>query len=92
MNITEIKSQTVKTYVLTVEDGEVRSQPYVQSGRKYRVNRIVVTKRDGNVSSVELRGSVLKKDGTEGANPARETLYGQGYWPKWLFSVVGGLA
>ena len=92
MNVTKIDSRTVKTYTLTVEGGEVRPQPYNRSGRQYRVQEIVVTKRDGNVSAVELRGSVLKKDGSEGANIARESFYGQREWPQWLHGIVGGLA
>ena len=56
MKVTEIESNTVKTYSLTVEDGEVRLQPYTRTGRTYRVEQIIVVKRDGNVGSVELRG------------------------------------
>ena len=92
MKITEIKSNTVKTYILTVEDGEVRPQPYTRTGRTYRVEQIVVVKRDGNVSSVELRGPVLKKDGNRSLNGAHESLYGRRSWPEWLHGIVGGLA
>ena len=92
MNVTKIQSITVKTYNLTVEDGEVRDQPYSRSGRQYRVERITVTKRDGNVSCVELRGSVLKKDGSDSLNEAAETFYFGSEWPEWLRGVVGGLA
>ena len=92
MKVTEIKLNTVKTYSLTVEDGEVRLQPYTRTGRTYRVEQIIVVKRDGNVGSVELRGSVLKKDGTCSLNGARESLYGHRSWPEWLHGIVGGLA
>lgn len=92
MNVTKIDSRTVKTYTIIVEDGEVRDQPCTNSGRRYRVRRITVVKEDGNLSKVELRGLVLKKDGTEGLNDARETLYGQRDWPEWLHSLVRGLA
>jgi hypothetical protein len=92
MKVTEIKSNTVKTYSLTVEDGEVRLQPYTRTGRTYRVEQIVVVKRDGNVSSVELRGPVLKKDGNRSLNGAHESLYGRRSWPEWLHGIVGGLA
>lgn len=92
MKITDVKSTTVKTYRLTVEDGEVRSQPHSRSGREYRVERIVVTKKDGNVSRVEIQGSVLKKDGTASLNDAHESLWSQRDWPQWLHGVIGGLA
>ena len=92
MNVTKIDSRTVKTYTLTVEDGEVRDQPYTRSGRRYRVQRITVVKRDGNVDSVKLSGSVLKKDGTEGQVQADERIYGQRQWPEWLHGIVRGLA
>lgn len=92
MNVTEIKSQTVKTYTLTIEDGEVRPQPYSRVGGRYQVERVGVTKRDGNVSSVELYGSALKKDGSIGKNSASERLYRQGDWPEWLRGIVAGLA
>ena len=91
MNVTKIDSRTVKTYVVSIEDGEIRPQPYSSSGREYRVASVTVVKREGNVSSVELRGQVLKKDGTEGANPARESIW-EREWPQWLRSIVGGLA
>lgn len=91
MNVTKIESRTVKTYTVTIEDGEVRTQPYSRD-RRYRVNRVVVTKQNGNVSGVELRGRVVKKDGTDSLNPARESLYRQSDWPEWLRSIVGGLA
>lgn len=92
MKVAKIHSRTVKTYTVTIEDGEVRPQPYSSAGREYRVQTVTVKKSDGNVSSVELRGSVLKKDGTPGANGARETFYREREWPEWLRSVVGGLA
>lgn len=92
MRVTKINSRTVKTYNLSIEDGEVRPQPYTRSGRQYRVTHIEVTKTDGNVSSVALGGPVLKKDGTGGLNGATESLYGQRDWPEWLRGVVGGLA
>jgi hypothetical protein len=92
VNVTKIDSRTVKTYTLTIEDGEVRAKPYSRAGRQYRVERITVVKSDGNVSSVELSGSVLKNDGTAGLNGATERLYGHKVWPEWLHGVVGGLA
>lgn len=90
--IAKITSRTVKTYVVGIENGEVRPQPYTRSGRQYRVDGIKVVKSDGNVSSVELSGPVLKKDGTDSLNGATERLYGQRDWPAWLHSIVGGLA
>ena len=92
MIVNKVSSTTVKTYTVDIEDGEVRDQPYSRSSRKYRVDRVTVVKRDGNVSSVELHGPVLKKDGADGMNYARERLYGQKDWPAWLNGVVGGLA
>lgn len=92
MRVTKIDSRTVKTYTITVEEGEVRDQPYTRSGRRYRVQRIVVVKRDGNVDSVVLGGTVLKKDGTDSLNDASQSFYGQGDWPQWLHGIVGGLA
>lgn len=91
MNVAKIESRTVKTYTLTIEGGEVRPKQYAPTGQ-YRVQRVEVTKRDGNISSVKLSGSVLKKDGTDGLNDATEHLYGQRDWPEWLHSIVGGLA
>jgi hypothetical protein len=92
MNITSIQSRTVKTYTLAVDDGEVRDQPYTRTGRRYRVERITVVKRDGNCTDAELSGPVLKKDGSDGANWTRESLYRQGDWPEWLSSAIKGLA
>jgi hypothetical protein len=92
MRVTEITSRRVTTYTVTVEDGEVRLTPFTRTGRHYRVQQVIVQKRDGNVSQVELRGAVLKKDGTEGQNGAVESFYGQRDWPEWLHSIVGGLA
>jgi len=92
MKITDIDSQTVKTYRVSINDGEVRNQPYTRSGRQYRVERITVVKQDGNVCGIELHGSVLKKDGSPSLNTASEPLYGQRDWPEWLRSIVGGLA
>ena len=92
MKVTKIDSRTVKTYMVTIEDGEVRDQPYTRTGRRYRVERITVVKRDGNVYSVELHGPVLKKDGAEGLNGASEKFYGRRDWPEWLRGIVGGLA
>lgn len=91
MNVTKIESRTVKKYTVNIEDGEVRTKPFSR-GLAYRVNRIVVTKQDGTVSGVELRGKVIKKDGTDGANPARESFHRQSDWPDWLRSIIGGLA
>jgi hypothetical protein len=92
MKVTNIQSRTVKTYTVTIDDGEVRNQPYSRAGRRYRVERITVEKRDGNVGGVELQGSVLKKDGTPGENDARERFYSQSDWPEWLNRIVGGLS
>ena len=92
MNVTKIHSCTVKTYTLDIEGGEVRDQPYSRVGGRYQVDRIQVVKRDGNVDQVELSGSVLKKDGSIGKNPASERLYREGEWPQWLRAIVKGLA
>lgn len=92
MNVTNIRSRTVKTYTLTIEGGEVRPQPYSRVGREYQVESVEVTKRDGNVSQVVLAGSVLKKDGTVGLQRADERLYRQSEWPEWLRGLVVGLA
>lgn len=90
MKVTKIDSQTVKTYDLIIEDGEVRKQSY--TSRSFRVDRITVEKSDGNVRRVQLHGPVLKKDGTDSVNRATEKLYGRRDWPSWLDSIVGGLA
>lgn len=91
--VANIRSRVVKTYWIALTGGEVRPVPYSSvSGRTYRVRRIVVTKVDGNVSSVELSGPVLKKDGTEGANDGREHLYSQKDWPLWLGLIVRVIA
>lgn len=92
MNVAGIKSQTKKTYWVDLNDGEVRAQPYSRTDRRYQVEQVVVDKRDGSVVDVELRGSVLKKDGTVGQNWATERLYRQNDWPQWLRSIIGGLA
>jgi hypothetical protein len=92
MNVTQITSRTVKTYALTIEDGEVRPQPYSRVGARYQVDHVEVIKRDGNVGSVHLSGSVLKKDGSVGKNRASERLHRQGTWPDWVHSMVAGLA
>ena len=92
MRVTKINSSTLKTYRLTIEDGEVRDQPYTRTGRRYRVEQITVIKQDGNVRRVELHGSVLKKDGTDSMNGATESFFGQRTWPEWLNGIVGGLA
>lgn len=92
MNVTNIHSRTVKTYILTIEDGELRDQPHTRTGRKYRVSRMKVVKRDGNFESLELIGYVVKKDGQEGQNSARESFYTSATWPEWTRSIVGGLA
>lgn len=91
-SIISIKSRTVKTYVVTIEDGEVRLQPYSSVGRKYQVSRVEVVKEDGNISSVRLSGLVLKKDGSAGANRADERMYRRQDWPEWLRGLIGGLA
>lgn len=92
MNVSDIKSRTVKTYTLTVQDGEIRPQPHSRRGGHYRVSRVEVVKQDGNVYQVTFSGPVIKKDGTESLNGYTERLYGKGFWPTWLHSIVKGLA
>lgn len=92
MNVISIKSTTTKTYTVRIEDGEVRDQPYSRIGGQYRVRRVEVIKRDGNISKVELVGVVVKKNGHDGVQPAREHLWNPAEWPQWLTSVIGGLA
>lgn len=92
MNITVAHSRTVKTYLLDVKDGEVREKPHSRSAARYRVTRIEVSKRDGNVSSVILSGPVLKKDGSVSLVGATERMHSRSDWPNWLASAVGGLA
>lgn len=86
------RSCTVKTYTLVVEDGEVREKPYSRTGQRYRVTCVEVIKEDGNVSSVKLFGPVLKKDGTDSMNDAREHMHRHSEWPDWLRSAVRSLA
>lgn len=92
MNITQVKSRTVKTYRVTIEDGEVRAQPYSRQGREYQVDLVEVVKEDGNISSVRLAGQALRKDGSAGLNRADERMYRRQDWPEWLHGVVRGLA
>lgn len=92
MNVTKIDSRTVKTYTLTIEDGEVRPQPYTRTGRQYRVESVEVVKQDGNISRITLSGGVLKKDGNVGLNGVTERLHSPKDWPDWLYRAVKGLA
>lgn len=92
MNISKITSQTAKTYWVTIDDGEVRPHPYSRSDRQYRVRRIEVVKRDGNIASVVLSGPVLRKDGSDSLNESNERIYSHSDWPTWLRPIIGGLA
>jgi hypothetical protein len=92
MRVAKVEARTVKTYTVTIEDGEVRAQPWSRAGRRYQVDSVEVVKRDGNISSVKLAGAVVKKDGSAGLQRADEHLYRTQDWPEWLHGVVGGLA
>jgi hypothetical protein len=92
MKVTQIKSRTVKTYMLIIEDGEVRALPYSRVGARYQIERVEVVKRDGTVLSVKAFGSALKKDGSVGKNAASEYMHSQSAWPQWLRDVIDGLA
>lgn len=92
MTVTNIRSKTVKTYWVALEAGEVRDKPYSRAGTQYQVTTIVVTKQDGNVSSIELHGRTIKKDGSPSQNAARESFYRQSEWPEWVRGIVGGLS
>jgi hypothetical protein len=92
MNVASITSRTVKTYTVAVEGGEIRPKPYSRQGTEYRVTRVEVVKRDGNVDLVTLSGPTLKKDGSDSMNSASERIYRHKDWPNWLTSIIGGLA
>lgn len=90
----DIKSRTEKTYTVTLDGCEPRQWPYSRTDRRYTPRRLIVVKRDGNVYSIELIGPILKKDGTDGGQDARERFYSFSSTerPAWLDSIVGGLA
>jgi hypothetical protein len=91
VNVTDIKSRTVKTYTLTIEGGEVRDVRY-SNGRRYRITRVEVIKADGNISGITLSGPVVKKDGTDSLNGHTERLYRNDERPDWLLAAIKGLA
>lgn len=90
VEIGDIKSLTEKTYTVTFDGAEPRDWPW-SSNRTYRPCRLVVVKRDGNISKVELSGPMVKKDGKDGAQWAHERFHGEKR-PSWLTSIIGGLA
>ena len=90
MRVTKAVSTVREIHTLHIEGGEVRPLSYTRQGRVYRVDRVVVAKKDGIFSSVALSGPVLKKDGTDGLNRHEEHLYGG--LPEWLTGLLKGLA
>jgi hypothetical protein len=69
------------TRYVNLVDGPVRPQPYSSAGRRYRVDRVQIkfTLGEGaawRAVSVTLSGTVLKKDGTDSKNDARDHAYG----------------
>lgn len=86
----DITSTITKTYTITLAGCEDRQAPH--STRTYRPARLVVVKRDGNVSMVELSGPNIRKDGSASSQGTRETFYSRRDWPEWLASIIGGLA
>lgn len=88
--VVDIKSSTAKSYRITLAGCEVRDAPH--SKRSYRPTSLTATKRDGNVSKVELAGPNIKKDGTDSSVWTRETFYAHQEHPAWLTSIIGGLA
>jgi hypothetical protein len=88
--VIDIKSRTDKTYTITLAGCEPRSWPYTK--RTYRPTQLTVVKRDGNVSSVELRGPQVRKDGTDGSQWATERFYRYDERPAWLTHIIAGLA
>lgn len=80
---------------VNVIDGEVRPQPYTSAGRKYRVERAVIkyyySSGDWRLSGAVLLGTVLKKDGTDSKNDAREQVSHFDTPPMWLSNLVDGI-
>jgi hypothetical protein len=83
------------TRTINVTDGPVRPQPYSSVGRKYRVSRAIITYRwiagAWNIAGVKLSGTVLKADGSDSKNDAREHLSTYGTRPTWLAKLIDGL-
>jgi hypothetical protein len=83
------------TRTINVIDGPVRPQPYSSVGRKYRVSRAIITYRwtagAWKVAGVKLFGTVLKADGSDSKNDAREHLSRFDTPPMWLDDLTTGL-
>lgn len=76
-------------------DGPVRPQPHSRSGRKYRVERVIIHYGwiDGvwKVTGAKLLGTVLKADGSDSKNDAREHVSCYDIPPAWLDELIDGL-
>lgn len=79
---------------INVIDGEVRPQPYSSAGRKYRVSKVIVEFRwapiptGWKVSGANLSGTVLKADGSDSKNDAREHVSTYDTPPMWLDELI----
>lgn len=96
VEIVAIAKHTEKTYILALRGCEPRLVPYQATGsrtpRFYMPARLVVVRRDGNVVSIKLSGPKIKKDGTPGSQWCDEGFLKRDRLPKWLDSIVRGLA
>lgn len=85
---------------INVVNGEVRRCPRSNTGRKYRVGRVVIhyswTAGAWKVSEAVLSGTVLKADGSDSKNnkglvPALEHISSYDTPPMWLDDLADGL-
>ena len=80
----------------TITDGPILPMSTSTTGKKFRLERITVTytwngsawKANGSYS-VDLGGTILKKDGTDSLNDHSGRLYGNR--PVWLTEIVARL-
>ena len=91
-HVVSVTSRFEKHYTVKLNDCEPRNWPHSETWR-YVPRTLLVTRRDGNLTNVELYGPRLKKDGSEqNSQCARERFWSGREMPRWVKSIVDGLA
>jgi len=80
---------------VNVTDGQIRPQPYSLAGRTYRVEYVVITYSyvawGWATKGIQMSGTVLRKDGSDSKNDARESIYNSEGAPEWLAGLIDGI-
>ena len=94
MKITDRQTIVTRDETIRFDNGEVRPVPYSRDGKRYRADILLLrwTSRDNGdtwaLGRTEVRGQVLRRDGSDSKNRTDETFWPTSRYPDWVRELI----